>query len=87
MGAQFQMLGFSLGGVSLPHVGGSEADDRRALVVVACFVASLGGLGPQRSVHRGPQRDVPASVLVDGSTCGQSPKLGRVAARVRDGPH
>src|SRR5262245_58373482 len=44
--------GILLGGASLPHAGGSEADDRRALVVVACPVASLGDFGPQCSVHR-----------------------------------
>src|SRR5215203_2640637 len=36
--------GILSGGVCLPHAGGSEADDRRGLVVVACPVASLGGL-------------------------------------------
>ena len=43
--------GILLGRLSLPSVGGSEADDRRAIVVVACPVAFLGGPGPQRFVH------------------------------------
>src|SRR4029077_10644195 len=43
--------GILLGRLSLPSVGGSEADDRRTLVVVACPVAFLGGPGPQRFVN------------------------------------
>jgi hypothetical protein len=37
--------GILLGGVSLLHAGDPEADDGGGLVVVACPVASLGGLG------------------------------------------
>ena len=44
--------------------------------------AEIGLVGGDGGV-RCPQRGLPASVLVDDSTCGESPNLGRVAARVR----
>ena len=48
--------------------------------------AEIGLVDGDRGL-RYPQRDVPASVLVDGSACGQSPNLERIVFRVRGGLH
>ena len=52
-GAADPDAGSLLGGISLPGVSGPEADDRGALVVVACPLTAVGGLGPQRVIHSG----------------------------------
>jgi len=48
--------GILLGGIYLPCARGPETDDRGRLVVVACPLTFMRGLGPQRSVHNGREQ-------------------------------
>lgn len=71
--------GILLGGISLPCDSGPETDDRGALVVVACPLTFMRGLGPQRSVHHGR---VCLALFADDGAAGKE-----LTIRQDDGPY